>query len=218
MLRGRQREQDALDALLSEADRGAGGGLVLVGEAGMGKSVLLGYAREQAGGFRTACVTGIERESELAFAGLHQLVRPWFDLISCLPSAQARALSSALGLADSGAPDRFLVSAALLELLAEAASDAPLLVTVDDAQWLDGPTVDAIVFAARRLAAEHVAVIIVLRDEGDGGLDLALPAIHLEGLHPAAVGAMLSDITGGGTGHRRSSASRAHARQSARPG
>jgi DNA-binding NarL/FixJ family response regulator len=170
--------------------------LVLLGEAGIGKSVLLGYAREQAGGFRTACVTGIERESDLAFAGLHQLVRPWFDLISCLPSAQARALSSALGLADSAAADRFLVSAALLELLADAASDAPLLVTVDDAQWLDGPTVDAIVFAARRLAAERVAVIIVLRDEGEGAPELALPAVHLEGLHPAAVGAMLSDVTG----------------------
>jgi predicted ATPase len=196
MLRGRQGEQDAVRALLAEAVRGAGGGLVLVGEAGMGKSVLLAYAREQALGFRIASVTGIERESDLAYAGLHQLLRPWFNLISRLPQAQARALRSALGLADSEAPDRFLVSAALLELLSEAASDAPLLVTVDDAQWLDGPTVDAIVFAVRRLAAERVAVIVAMRDEGDEPPELALPTLQLEGLDAQATRAMLSDLAG----------------------
>jgi DNA-binding CsgD family transcriptional regulator len=196
MLRGRRGEQDALDALLSEAEQGAGAGLLLVGEAGTGKSALLGFARERAVDFRIATVTGIERESDLAYAGLHQLVRPWLELFSALPPAQARALNSALGLADSEAPDRFLVSAALLELLAEAASYAPLLVTVDDAQWLDRPTVDAIVFAARRLAAERVAVIVALRDEGHGVPELALPALHLEGLDPDAVGAMLSDVVG----------------------
>ena len=196
MLRGRQGEQDALLALHTEAGRGAGGGLVLLGEAGMGKSALLAYAREQAIGFRIASVTGIERESDLAYAGLHQLLRPWFNVISCLPHAQARALRGALGLADSEAPDRFLVSAALLELLCEAASDAPLLVTVDDAQWLDGPTVDAIVFAARRLAAECVAVIIAMRDEADEPPELVLSTLHLEGLDAQATGAMLSDLAG----------------------
>jgi DNA-binding CsgD family transcriptional regulator len=197
MLRGRQREQDALDALLSKAGQGAGSGLLVVGEPGIGKSALLGYARDRAAGFRVATVIGIERESDLAYAGLHQLLRPWFDLISGLPTAQARALNSALGLADSGAPDRFLVSAALLELLAEAAADAPLLVTVDDAHWLDEPTVDAIVFAARRLAIEPVALIIVLRDEGREADELGLPTLHVGGLERNAVAAMLSDVAGG---------------------
>jgi DNA-binding CsgD family transcriptional regulator len=196
MLRGREREQDALEALLSEAEHGAGAGRLLVGEPGMGKSALLDYARDRAVGFRIATVTGIERESDLAYAGLYQLLRPWFGRISSLPPAQAQALSGALGLADPEAADRFLVSAALLELLAEAASDAPLLVTVDDAQWLDGPTVDAIVFAARRLAADRVAVIIALRDEGDSALQLGLPALRLGGLDREAIGGLLCDVAG----------------------
>ena len=212
MLWGRQREQHRLDALLSAAERGAGGAVLLVGEAGMGKSVLLDYARERAAGFQIATVTGIERESDLGYAGLHQLLRPWFGLIGRLGAAQAHALSSALGLEQAHEPDRFLVSAALLELLAEAATDAPVLVAVDDLQWLDSPSVDAIVFAARRLAADRVAVIVTVRDEGDGGSDLALPAVHLSGLDPDAVAAMLANLAGPDVPHAVAEVLAAHTR------
>jgi DNA-binding CsgD family transcriptional regulator len=163
----------------------------------MGKSVLLEYARERAVGFRTVGATGIERESDLAYAGLHQLLRPWFELIRSLPAMQARALATALGFERGDEPDRFLVSAALLELLAEAAVDTPVLVTIDDAQWLDRPSLDAIVFAARRLSAERVAVILAVRDEGDGGSPPPLPAIRLYGLDPEAVRSLLMDLVGG---------------------
>jgi DNA-binding NarL/FixJ family response regulator len=212
MLWGRQREQHRLDALLSAAQRGTGGAVLLVGEAGMGKSVLLDYARERAAGFQIATVTGIERESDLGYTGLHQLLRPWFGLIGGLGAAQAHALSSALGLEEAHEPDRFLVSAALLELLAEAATDAPVLVTVDDVQWLDSPSVDAIVFAARRLAADRVAVIATVRDAGDGGSDLALPAVHLSGLDPDAVAAMLANLAGPDVPHAVAEVLAAHTR------
>ena len=196
MLRGRVPEQNAIDALLAAAERSVGGALLLAGEAGMGKSALLDYARQRAAGFRVNQVTGIERESDLAYAGLHQLLRPWLGSVAMLRPAQARALSSAVGLDASEQPDRFLVSAAVLELLTEASADAPVLVALDDAQWVDRPSLDAIVFAARRLGADPVAVVAAVRDEGDGVPALSLPAVRLSGLSPDAVAAMVADLAG----------------------
>src|SRR6516165_87114 len=98
MLRGREPEQNAIDALLAAAERSAGGALLLAGEAGMGKSALLDYACRRAEGFRINQVTGIERESDLAYAGLHQLLHPWLAWLPMLRPAQARALGGALGL------------------------------------------------------------------------------------------------------------------------
>lgn len=119
MLWGRRPEQTGIDRLLSAAESGTGGALLLTGEAGVGKSALLDYACEQAAAFKVTSVTGIERESDLGYAGLHQLLRPWFGLIGRLRANQANALSGALGLESVAQPDRFLVSAALLDLLAE---------------------------------------------------------------------------------------------------
>src|SRR3954468_3015750 len=132
------------------------GVLVVVGEPGIGKTALLGAAAAAAPG-RLLRATGIEAESELPFAGLHELLRPVLALTDALVPRQAEALRSAL---EGGATDRFAVSAAVLSLLAEA---APVLAVVDDAQWLDAASADALAFAARRLDAEGVALLVGLR-------------------------------------------------------
>src|SRR5262245_28971319 len=150
MLVGRAAEQRELDSLLASAREECSAVLVLRGEPGIGKSALLEYAQQQAGDMRVLRCVGIEAEHELPFAGMHQLVRPCLDLIDRLPAPQATALKSALGMSSEGVEDRFLVSLGLLSLLAEACENCALLCCVDDAQWLDGPAAEALVFASRR--------------------------------------------------------------------
>jgi predicted ATPase len=152
-LLGREAECAAIDRLLDDARAGSGGALVVRGEPGIGKSALLGYARQHAGPMLVLSAVGVEAESDLAFAGLHELLRPVLDHLGELPDIQSQALAGALGLAPSTHADRLLLSAAVLGLLAAAAEDRPTLCVVDDAQWLDRPTADALVFTARRLRA-----------------------------------------------------------------
>jgi DNA-binding CsgD family transcriptional regulator len=166
MLVGREAEQRELDSLLDSARNERSAVLLLRGEAGIGKTALLEYAQERADDMKVLRCVGIEAEHELPFAGMHQLVRPCTDLIERLPDPQAVALGTALGLRSEGVDDRFLVSLGLLSLLAEACDDGPLLCCIDDAQWLDGPSAEALVFAARRLEAEPIAMLIAVR-EGD---------------------------------------------------
>src|SRR5919204_3946285 len=147
-LYGRGAELAALDHLLDQAREGSSGALVLRGEPGIGKSALLAEAIERADGFRIIRAAGVDEESELPYAGLHLLLRSALDRLAALPDVQAEALRGALGLARAGQPDRFLVGLAVLSLLAEAASDQPLLCVVDDAQWLDRVSAAALVFAA----------------------------------------------------------------------
>lgn len=161
---GRTRECAVIDHMLEAARRRESGSLVVRGEAGMGKTALLGYAADRAGGMRVLRVTGVEAESDLAFAGLHGLVWPIVDELRNLPEPQRAALQAALGLARGEGPDRFLVSAGVLSLLAEAAEARPILCLVDDAQWLDVPSSDSLVFAARRLAAEGVVIVFGARE------------------------------------------------------
>jgi hypothetical protein len=161
---GRVSERELVDELVERAIAGEGGALVMRGDAGIGKTALL----EHAAVFSDACLvvraTGVEAESDLAFAGLFGLTRPIVDKLSELPALQAAALSGALGLAPSTDADRLLVSAALLGLLAAAAEDQPILCMVDDAQWLDRPSADALVFAARRLRGERLAMLFAARE------------------------------------------------------
>ena len=131
--------------------------LVMRGEAGIGKTALLGYAAETAQDFRVARAGGVESEMELPFAALHQLCGPVLGRVGRLPSPQLEALGVAFGLRSGGAPDRFLVGLAVLGLLSEVAADRPLLCLVDDAQWLDQASAQALAFVARRLDAESVA-------------------------------------------------------------
>jgi predicted ATPase len=154
VLYGRAAECAVLDAVLNDARRGRSRCLVLRGEPGVGKTALLAYAAGQAADLRVLTSMGAPAESGLAFAGLHQLLRAELGRMGDLPEVQAAGLATAFGLAAGTAPDRFLVGVAVLSLLSEAAADGPLLAIVDDAQWLDGESADALAFASRRLEAE----------------------------------------------------------------
>jgi DNA-binding CsgD family transcriptional regulator len=167
-LLGREAECAAIDRLLDDARAGSGGALVVRGEAGIGKSALLGYARQHAGPMLVLSAVGVEAESDLAFAGLHELLRPVFGCLGALPETQSQALAGALGLAPSAQADRLLISAAVLGLLAAAAEDRPTLCVVDDAQWVDRPSADALVFTARRLRAEHLVILFGARESEVG--------------------------------------------------
>ena len=161
---GRTRECAVIDNLLAAALRRESGSLVVRGEAGMGKTAVLEYAADRAGDMAVLRVTGVEAESDLAFAGLHGLVWPIIDELRNLAEPQRAALGAALGLARGEGRDRFLVSAGVLSLLAAAAESRPILCLVDDAQWLDIPSSDSLVFAARRLVAEGIVIVFGARE------------------------------------------------------
>jgi DNA-binding CsgD family transcriptional regulator len=165
LLVGRDSERALIDELLVRAQQGESGSLVLRGEAGIGKSALLGDASRRAEAMITLSVTGVEAESHVDFAGLHSLVRPIIGELDRLPEPQRDAVGAALGLLPADGVDRFLVSAGALSLLAAAAQRRPVLCLIDDAQWLDAPSADALVFSARRLAAEGIVMLFAAREE-----------------------------------------------------
>ncbi|NGN64522.1 AAA family ATPase [Streptomyces sp. A7024] len=190
-LYGRQPEQDALAALLDAARCGRSGALVLRGEPGIGKTALLDHAAARAKGMRVLRGTGVEVESELPFAGLQLLLRPALGALGALPEPQRASLEAALGLGAAGDRDAMLTGLAVLSLLAEHAGEGGLLCLVDDAQWLDQASQDALLFAARRLYAEGVALVFAARD-GEGSFPAAgLPERRLAGLTPEAAAALL---------------------------
>jgi DNA-binding CsgD family transcriptional regulator/tetratricopeptide (TPR) repeat protein len=161
---GRAVERSRIDGLLASARAGASGALLLRGEAGIGKSALLGYARSQAADLRQLAIRGVESEAELAFAGLSELLYPVLDAVAALPPAQAEALHSALALRAEPA-NPLAVRAALLSMLATLADVGPVLITVDDVQWVDQSSLEALAFAARRLGAEPVAFLAAVRGD-----------------------------------------------------
>ena len=184
-LYGRAAEVVEIDRLVERARGGAGGGvLILRGEAGIGKTALLDHAHEAADGMRVLRGSGIEAEAEVPFAALHLLLGDPVlgdpvlndsvlndsvpgdraDRFEGLPAPQAAALKAALGLARPRAEDRLLVGLALLTLLGGPAAETPVLCLVDDAQWLDRESADALLFAARRVAARNVVFLIAVRD------------------------------------------------------
>jgi DNA-binding CsgD family transcriptional regulator/tetratricopeptide (TPR) repeat protein len=189
---GRELECAAIDRLLDASARGESSSLVLRGEAGIGKTALLARAAERATGNTVLRTAGVEAESDLAFAGLYGLLRPIMGKLGHLPKTQADALAGALGLAASLGSDRLLVSAATLSLLAAAAEEGPVLCLIDDAQFLDAASAEALVFGARRLAAEPVAMLFAVR-EGDVRTFSApgLPELVLEGLGTELAGQLL---------------------------
>jgi DNA-binding CsgD family transcriptional regulator/tetratricopeptide (TPR) repeat protein len=178
----RNREREMLDRFVEETRASRSRVLVLRGEAGIGKTALLGYLSDVADGCRIARVVGIESEMELAFAGLHALCAPMLDRLGHLPVPQRDALNTAFGMSSGPPPDRFLVGLAVLSLLADAAEEQPLVCIVDDAQWLDRVSVQTLAFVARRLLAERVGLVFALRESGgDHELD-GLPELVIEGL------------------------------------
>jgi DNA-binding CsgD family transcriptional regulator len=188
MLLGRDHEQQALVRLLEDARTGVSGVLAIVGDAGIGKSALLAYAEENAAGMNVLRARGVQSEAHIPFAGLFELLRPALPWISQVPDPQATALESALALRPAAsAPGRFAVGAATLSLLAACAEKAPVAVLVDDAQWLDGSSADALLFAFRRLVADPVAVVLTVREGEPSLLDGAdLPTLRLQGLDPGS--------------------------------
>jgi DNA-binding CsgD family transcriptional regulator len=168
---GREHERALVDELLGRARLGRSETLVVRGEAGIGKTTLLEYAVDQAEGMTIVRALGVESEAELQFSGLLELLRPLLEHLPEIPAQQAKALRSALGLCAPEAHDRFTIGAATLSLLAAAAESSPLLVVVDDAQWLDCATTEAVLFAAKRLVADSVAILFGVRDGQGRGFD-----------------------------------------------
>ena len=191
---GREAGLARLRGLVDPVPR-AGQVLLVTGEAGMGKTVLLADAagRARSAGMRVLSVTGRESESKLAFAGLHQLLRPVLSGAASLPGRQAQALLSALGLAaDPVAPDPLFTSVAVLTLLSDLSEHSPVLVVADDAQWLDRSSLDALAFAGSRLDAEPVVLLVGARGQAPPpGFDRGFPELHLEPLSTADAGRLL---------------------------
>jgi DNA-binding CsgD family transcriptional regulator len=194
-LRGRRAERAALDRLLADVRAGQSRALVLRGEAGIGKTALLDYLQEQASGFRVVRAAGVESEMELAFAGLHQLCAPMPGNRDDLPGPQHEALGTVFGLSRGEPPGLLLVGLAVLGLLSEAAEEQPLLCLVDDAQWLDQASAQALAFVARRLLAEPVALVFAVREPGGGKPWEGLPLLTVEGLRDSDARALLDSVT-----------------------
>src|SRR5277367_4676648 len=179
-LTDRRGERGVLDQLIDAVRAGGSRVLVVHGEPGVGKSVLLNYLAGRASGCRVVRAAGVESEMQLAFAGLHQLLVPVLDRAGRLPGPQREALRTAFGVSAGPVPDRFLVGLAVLGLVSEVAGERPLVCVVDDEQWLDRASVQALGFAARRLAADPVGLVFAARMPG---AELAgLPELAVEGL------------------------------------
>jgi DNA-binding CsgD family transcriptional regulator len=180
--RGRTTERDRVSQLLDTVRGGESAVLVVRGEAGIGKSALLDNCAGQASGFRVARIAGMQSETELPFAGLHQLCAPMLTQVDKLPDPQKNALRVAFGLASGGPPDRFLVALAVLSLLAEVAQKRPLLCVIDDAQWLDAASGQVLGFVGRRIVAESVLMLFAVRERAAHYHFAGLPEIVLHGL------------------------------------
>jgi hypothetical protein len=192
-LRGRARECDTLRRLISTVRSGSSRVLVLRGEAGVGKTALLGHVEDLASGFRCIQVAGVQSDMELAFAGLQQLCAPLLNHIDELPEPQREALNVAFGRGVGATPDRFLVGLAVLSLMAAAANEQPLLCVVDDAQWLDQVSAQTLAFVARRMLAEPVALVFAARDRGAEAL-AGLPELVIGGLSDADARDLLGSV------------------------
>ena len=194
-LTDRHSERGVLDAVLNAVRAGDSRALVVRGDPGVGKTALLDYLAQRAAGCRVVRVLGMQSEMELAFAGLHQLCAPMLHRLGRLPVPQRSALRTAFGLSAGPAPDRFLVGLAVLSLLADVAGTRPLICLIDDEQWLDRASAQALGFAARRLAADPVGLVFAARVPGP---DLAgLPELEVRGLREGDARVLLDSVLAG---------------------
>src|SRR5215469_11653525 len=196
-LTDRLSECRALDRLVGAVRAGESRALVVRGDPGVGKSVLLDHlaAKASGAGCRVARATGVQSEMELAFAGLHQLCVPMLEHLDSIPVPQHDALLTAFGVASGPAPDRFFVGLAVLSLLSEVAEEGPLVCVVDDEQWLDRASVQALGFAARRLGADSVGVVFAAREPG--AHLTGLPELEVDGLGDSDARALLASALAG---------------------
>ncbi|TDO44821.1 regulatory LuxR family protein [Kribbella sp. VKM Ac-2571] len=197
MLVDRRTECRHLDELLDTVRNGTSRSVLIRGDVGIGKSALLEYLVAEASGCRVVRVAGVQAESELAFAGLHQLCAPLLDRLDRIPVPQHDALGTAFGLRAGPAPDRFLVGLAVLSLLAAAAAESPLICVVDDAQWLDRISAESLTFVGRRLVAESVGLVFASRDPVDEQMFAGLPQLVLDGLPPDDARELLAAVIPG---------------------
>src|SRR6516165_10030396 len=196
-LTDRLSERRALDRLGGAVRAGESRALVVRGDPGVGKSVLLDHlaAKASGSGCRVARAVGVQSEMELAFAGLHQLCAPMLEHLDSIPVPQQDALRTAFGSAAGPAPDRFFVGLAALSLLSEVAGEGPLFCVLDDEQWLDRASVQALGFVARRLGADPVGVVFAAREPG---VELAgLPELEVTGLRDDDARALLESALAG---------------------
>jgi DNA-binding CsgD family transcriptional regulator len=195
VLHGRTDECAHIDGMLADARAGRSGALVIRGEAGIGKSALIAHARARAAGMTVLAATGNEFDVDVSYAGLFDLLRPALDVIDELPEPQREALQSAFAMGSPSAGSRFGVAIGVLGHLSHLAGRAPVLITVDDGQWLDAASVEAIAFVARRVAAEGIVVLVAERS-GVGAPSLygGLPTLTLSGLDDAGVAALLAEV------------------------
>ncbi len=196
---GRSSEREALSALLDGAQEGLSGALVLRGAAGVGKTTLLDDAAESAGarGMQIARLAGIESETQLGYAALHRLLLPYPGHVDRLPGPQRDALRSTFGLVGGPPADRFLVALAVLTLLADVASEEPLLCLVDDGHWLDPESQVVLGFVARRLDAERIALVLATRDMHPLTPSGPLPELVVGGLSDPEAANLLLSVTEG---------------------
>ncbi|MET7496740.1 AAA family ATPase [Streptomyces sp900116325] len=186
---GRRAECALFDRWQDAVKAGRGGALVILGEPGIGKSALLDHMASTAVGFRVVRAAGVEAEAELPFGGLHQVCAPFLPALEHLPGPQQDTLAAAFGLRTGAAPDRFVLGLAVLGLLSEAAARQPLICVIDDAQWLDPGSAQALTFVAHRVGAEPLGLVFATR-HADGGLG-GLQEVVLTGLGPGDARALL---------------------------
>src|SRR4051812_23370154 len=195
MLLGRDREVREIELGIQRAREGASAVLALVGDSGIGKTVLLDHAAEAAGGLQVLRARGIESEAQIPFASLLELLRPALGMVERIPEPQAVALEAALALRPGAAQERFAVGAATLSLLAAFAEAGPVAVLVDDAHWLDASSAQAMLFAFRRLVADPIAGLIAVRAGEPALLDGAdLPMLRVGGLSSRDAEALLPGL------------------------
>ncbi len=198
MLYGREAECALIDSLIARAAEARSGVLVLRGEPGIGKSALLDYAVEKKASCHLLRGEGVESEVQLPYAALHQLLYPVLDRVDALPELQSEALRGAFGLGSAPvpAPDRFLVAVAALTLMSDLAADTGLVCLVDNAHWLDQPSADALLFVARRLQAEGIALLFAAREgETHRFKSTGLPECQVHGLAVADAIALMTSHT-----------------------
>jgi DNA-binding CsgD family transcriptional regulator len=198
-LLGRREEQRRLAALLRGAREGAAGVLVLRGEAGIGKSALLNDLAKNADDFSICRAGGVESEMELAYAGLQQLCRPLSAHNVELTRLHRNVLDQVFGLTEGVPPERFLVGIAALDLVATVAKKQPIVWLIDDAQWIDQASMQAIGFVGRRLLAERAAILIATRDVSEENELAGLPELRIGGLSTEDAGGLFDSVVSGPT-------------------
>ena len=198
VLLDREQELAALTELIESGRQGSGGALLLRGEAGVGLSMLLAKSVELAGGMAVARIEGVESECDLPFAAAHQLCARWLDRLDELAEPRRDALATAFGLARGDVDDRLLIGSALLELLGKVGEDTPLLCIVDDAEWVDSASADALTFAARRLDGRHVTIVVAAHEPIAAGTPfLGLRTLHVGGLARTDARKLLGSVVEG---------------------